>query len=71
MIPVRLCLENKKTLSFSYTKEKITAIGLNSDFFHLILMVHCLFTFHYANKYNISAFQIKSSLTPQPQSRTK
>ena len=56
MIPVRLCLENKKTLSFSYTKGKITAIGLNSDFFHLILMVHSLFTFHYANKYNISAF---------------
>ena len=57
MAPVRLCFENKKIPSFSYSKEKqITAIGLNSDFFHLILMVHCLFTFHYANKYNISAF---------------
>ena len=32
-------------------KKKITAIGLNFDFFHLILMAHCLFTFHYANKY--------------------
>ena len=39
-MPVRLCFENKKILSFSYTKEKIIAIGLNSDFFHLILMVH-------------------------------
>ena len=56
MKAVRLCFENKNILSFSYTKEKITAIGLNSDFFHLILMVHCLFTFHYANKYNILAF---------------
>ena len=56
MEPVRLCFENKKILSFSYTKKKIPAISLNSDFFHLILMVHCLFTFHYANKYNISAF---------------
>ena len=33
-----------------------STIGLNSDFFHLILMVHCLLTFHYANKYNILAF---------------
>ena len=56
-MPVGLCFENKKILSFSYTKEKkITAVGLNSDIFCLILMVHCLFTFHYANKYNISAF---------------
>ena len=55
MMPVRLCFENKNILSFSCTKEN-TAIGLNSDFFHLILMVHCLFTFHYANKYNILAF---------------
>ena len=54
-MPVRLCFEDKKTLSFSYTQEKITAIGLNSDFCHLILMVHCLFTFHYANTYNILA----------------
>ena len=53
---VRLCLENKNIFSFSYTKEKITAIGLNSDFFHLILMIHCLFIFHYATKYNILAF---------------
>ena len=54
---VRLCFENKNILSFSYTNEKkITAIGLNSDFFHLILKVHCLFTFPYANKYNILAF---------------
>ena len=36
--------------------KKITAIGLNSDFFHLILMIHCLFIFHYASKYNILAF---------------
>ena len=50
-MPVRLCFENKNILSFSYT-----AIGLNSDIFLLILMVHCLFTFHYANKYNILAF---------------
>ena len=56
MRPVRLCFENKKNLSFSYTKEKITAIGLNSDLFHLILMIHCLFIFHYASKYNILAF---------------
>ena len=56
MRPVRLCFENKKNLSFSYTKEKITAIGLNSDFFHLILVIHCLFIFHYASKYNILAF---------------
>ena len=41
---VRLCFENKNTLSFIYTKEKNTAIDLNSDFFQLILMVHCLFT---------------------------
>ena len=34
---------------FSYTKEKITATGLNSDIFHFILMVHCLFIFHHAN----------------------
>ena len=33
MVPVRLCFENKNILSFSYTKEKIRAIGLNSDFF--------------------------------------
>ena len=32
-MPVRLCFENKKFLSFSYTKENITAVGLNSDFF--------------------------------------
>ena len=56
MTPVRLCFENKKILLFSYIREKITEIGFNSDFFHLILMVHCLFTFYYANKYNISAF---------------
>ena len=37
-------------------RKKITAVSLNSDFFHLILMVDCLFTFHYANKYNILAF---------------
>ena len=56
-MPVRLCLETKNILSFSYAKKKITAIGLNSDFFfHLILMVHCLFTFHYTNEYNILAF---------------
>ena len=48
---VRLCFENKKILSLSYTKEEITAIGLNSDFFPLILIAHCLFTFHYANEY--------------------
>ena len=30
---VRLCFENKNILSFSYAKEKNTAIGLNSDFF--------------------------------------
>ena len=36
-------------------RKQNAAIGLNSDIFHLILMVH-LFTFHYANKYNISAF---------------
>ena len=46
---------NKKILSIQI-KKKIRAIGLNSDFFHLISMVHCLFTFHYANKYNIPAF---------------
>ena len=29
-------------------------MGLNSVFFfHLILMAHCLVTFHHANKYNI------------------
>ena len=57
MTSVRLCFENKKILLFSYTKEKkTTEIGLNSDFFHLILIVHCLFTFHYPKKYNISAF---------------
>ena len=58
MTSVRLCFENKKILLFSYTKEKkkTTEIGLNSDFFHLILIVHCLFTFYYAKKYNISAF---------------
>ena len=72
-MPVRLCFENKQILSFnSYTEEKKnTAIVLNSYFFHLILIVHCLFTFHYANKYNMSAFQRKSSLTPQPQNSTK
>ena len=37
-------------------KKKNSEIGMNSDFFHLILMVHCLFSFYYANKYNISAF---------------
>ena len=35
-MPVRLCLENKKILSFTYAKKKITAIALNSDFFQLI-----------------------------------
>ena len=37
----KIVFEKKKILSFSYTKEikKLTAIGLNSDFFHLILMV--------------------------------
>ena len=30
---VRLYFENKNILSFSYTKEKNTGIGLNSDFF--------------------------------------
>ena len=54
MTPVRLCFENKKILSLSWTQEKNYSIGLNSDFFHLIFMVvHCLFTFHYANKHNI------------------
>ena len=33
MMPVRLCFENKKILSCSYSKEKNIAIGLNSDFF--------------------------------------
>ena len=56
MIPVRLCLENKKILSFSYTKEKNYSNRLEFGFFHHILVVHSLFTFHYANKYNISAF---------------
>ena len=57
MTPVRLCFENKKILSFSYTKEKklLQSIWI-LIFFHLILMVHCLFTFHHADKYNISAF---------------
>ena len=32
-MPVRLSFENKKTVLFSYTKEKITVIGLNSNFF--------------------------------------
>ena len=32
-MPVRLCFENKKILSCSYSKEKNIAIGLNSDFF--------------------------------------
>ena len=30
---VRLWFENKNIISFSYTKEKSTAIGFNSDFF--------------------------------------
>ena len=51
MMPVTLCFENKKILSFSYTKGKIPAIGFNSNFFHLIFMIRC--TFHYADKYNI------------------
>ena len=56
-MPVRWCFENTHILSFRYTKEKkIAAIGLNSDFFHLILMLYCLFTFQYANKYNILVF---------------
>ena len=56
-MPVRLCFENTNILSSRYTKaKKIMAIGLNSDFFHLILMIHCLFTFHYANKFNILTF---------------
>ena len=55
-MPVRLCFKNKNILSFSYAKGKITAIGLHFDFLHLILTVYCLFTFHYANKYNILAF---------------
>ena len=47
-MPVRLWL---------YKGKKIIAIGLNSDIFPLILMVHCLFTFHYLNKYNIHDFR--------------
>ena len=56
MMPVRLCFEIRIFYHLVKQRKKITAIGLNSDFFHLILMVHCLFTFHYANKYNILAF---------------
>ena len=33
MIPVRLCLENKKILSFSYTKEKNYSNRLEFGFF--------------------------------------
>ena len=32
-LQLRLCFENKNILSFSYTKGKNTAIGLNSDSF--------------------------------------
>ena len=57
MMLVRLCFENKKNLSFSYTKEiKLQQSVWILIFFHFILMVHWLFTFHYANKYNIPAF---------------
>ena len=49
-------LKKRKFYYLVVQRKKITAIGLNSDFFHLILMVHCLFTFHYANKYNNLAF---------------
>ena len=57
MMSVRLCFENKKILSFSYTKEKNYSNRFEFwFFFHLILIVHRLFTFHYANKYNILAF---------------
>ena len=57
MMPVRLCFENKNyILSFSYTKEtKLQQSVWILIFFHLNLMVHWLFTFHYTNKYNILA----------------
>ena len=48
-MPVRLCFENKKFYHVVIQRKQITGIGLIPDFFHLILMVHCLFyTFHYA-----------------------
>ena len=53
MTPVRLCFENKEILSFSYTKEKNYRNRFEFWFFHLILMVHCLFTFYYANKWDL------------------
>ena len=57
MMPVRLCFENNKTLSISYTQEKKLQQSVSIlILFHLVLMVHLLFTFHYANKYNILTF---------------
>ena len=47
-------LKKRKFYYLVVQRKKITAIGLNSDVFHLIFIVHCLF--HYANKYDISAF---------------
>ena len=41
MMPVRLCFENKKFYDLVTQRNKITVVGLDSDFVHLILMVHC------------------------------
>ena len=66
MMPVRLCFENKKFYDLVTQRNKITAVALDSDFVHLILMVHCLFTFHYANKYNIWRFKKNLAKLPNP-----
>ena len=60
-MPVRLCFEKKKILLFGYIKEKkITAIGLNSDIFHLILIVHCCL--HFIMQINITFRRFKENL---------
>ena len=57
MMPERLCFENKKTLLFSYTQKQNYRNKFEFWFFPPYFEdIHCLFTFHYANKYNILAF---------------
>ena len=56
-MPVRLCFENKKTLSFSYTSNRFEFLFFST----LFLMVHCLFTSHFIMQINITFPRFKEN----------